>query len=454
MPNLNIRSPQPTTIQQPRAQFGNLKPDADFKNAAAKGRSVASQPPGKPMSFTMASVGNFLATPFKALASRVASFMEASRSAAIDQRLQKDWQAAGPELAAKSKVDLAANAKLFNAIKREFGAGTAQRLVSDMSARSERSLAINQPEMAKQQAAIDAEIANPTNLSKYKIDAAKSSLKSATRAVDSALKTLETLKKGGPELEKLLHDTAAQEVKNRQGALRQEQILTAQRAFEAEVATHAAAGVQSARVALADGPGLAKASVSNGARTQDSADDIYQFVAQHFEACSNPAFFTAESTQGNQTILGTALCHAVLDRMMQKVQNGGDITDQDLNDLERVLGPSKRAPKETADNYGVPDPAPLDRDLIAGLSNEQKLLHLSERVFERYLSGAEGQVGINAGEAKKTAIRDSWADPAVTSATDRIALFKELAVSVNLGAAGMGAETMRKGLEAIVELSQ
>ena len=135
-PNLNARAPQalPNVTQQPKANFGNLRPDADFSGSAAQGRSVAVKAPGTSIGITMADVKSFFTFPFRAISSRAAVLGEAvqskfneyraeQRSKDIDRQLQAEQRALGPVDSSRitnENFDFGAYAKIFSSVDAAF----------------------------------------------------------------------------------------------------------------------------------------------------------------------------------------------------------------------------------------------------------------------------------------------------------------------------------------------
>lgn len=106
---------------------------------------------------------------------------------------------------------------------------------------------------------------------------------------------------------------------------------------------------------------------------QCNPDGILAFLGTHFEVCSSPEFWQAQNARMNADNLGSALALIQL----QRIQEQGQVTQQDLDDLHRVLGPF-----ENQHVPGVPQP---DRALVGALTGD-KLSQLCDLVFGRYFA--------------------------------------------------------------------
>jgi hypothetical protein len=123
-------------------------------------------------------------------------------------------------------------------------------------------------------------------------------------------------------------------------------------------------------------------------RGQIVTTTILRYFTNHFEVCSSPAFWAHGHARQNSDNFGCTLSICVLDR----VQQNGTITQKDIDDLQRVLGPYE--------GPGV-TPAPNVPNTLLGQLTDAKLGQMAQLVFDRYfdtqaqwpmnLSGSEHQ---------------------------------------------------------------
>lgn len=106
---------------------------------------------------------------------------------------------------------------------------------------------------------------------------------------------------------------------------------------------------------------------------QCNPDGILAFLGTHFEVCSSPEFWQAQNARMNADNLGSALALIQL----QRIQEQGQVTQQDLDDLHRVLGPFE--------SQFTPPVPQLDRALVGALTGD-KLSQLCDQVFGRYFA--------------------------------------------------------------------
>lgn len=116
---------------------------------------------------------------------------------------------------------------------------------------------------------------------------------------------------------------------------------------------------------------------------QCNPDGILAFLGTHFEVCSSPEFWQAQNARMNADNLGSALALIQL----QRIQEQGQVTQQDLDDLHRVLGPFEHSLVPS-----VPQP---DRALVGALTGD-KLSQLCDLVFGRYFA-PDAQFKLNMG---------------------------------------------------------
>lgn len=107
-----------------------------------------------------------------------------------------------------------------------------------------------------------------------------------------------------------------------------------------------------------------------------------KFFSDNFDVCSSAAFFRDNGPQVNADHIGCALSISVLER----IRDNGQITEQDLSDLQKALGPYTSDPN---DLMKVSTPPAVPAGLV-GPSTNDKLVRLTQLVFDRYVAGTGG----------------------------------------------------------------
>jgi hypothetical protein len=109
---------------------------------------------------------------------------------------------------------------------------------------------------------------------------------------------------------------------------------------------------------------------------------------------SNPQFWQHFNAKTNPDNFGCTLSMCVVDRIAQN----GQVTQKDLDDLHRALGP-----------YVDPDipPAPHPSPMLLGGVTDAKLSDLTRLVFDRYMAPGS-QFPINLGDHQREAVQNAF----------------------------------------------
>lgn len=165
-----------------------------------------------------------------------------------------------------------------------------------------------------------------------------------------------------------------------------------------------------------------------------SPNGILTFLERHFEVCSSPEFWQAQNARMNADNLGSAL--ALI--QIQRIQGQGQVTQKDLDELHRVLGPFE--------SPFTPPVPPLDPGLIGTLTDE-KLSQLCEQVFSRYFaSNAPFKINME-GTEHEAVVRRTYRDPQATGQEKLDAMMNAFRLAI--GSQYFGLDNVTKPLEGV-----
>lgn len=174
--------------------------------------------------------------------------------------------------------------------------------------------------------------------------------------------------------------------------------------------------------------------IAAGGQNQVDSASLMRFFGNHFEVCSSPEFWSHSHARMNADNFGCGLALTVLER----IQQNGEVTQQDLQDLHRTLGPYV--------GPGAPPVPPPSADLLGDLDDD-KLGELARLVFDRY-AAPDAAFPLNMqGSEHETTCRATFADQQATGA-EKLQSLRDAYVGA-LGSQYLGPDNLRGPLQAI-----
>ena len=115
-----------------------------------------------------------------------------------------------------------------------------------------------------------------------------------------------------------------------------------------------------------------RATLEPGGQTRIQTEVMLPYFGNHFDMLSSPQFWQDSRAKQNADNFGCTLSMCVLDRIAQN----GQVTQKDLDDLHRALGPYV--------DQDIPSAPPPSPTLLGGVT-DAKLSDLTRLVFNRYM---------------------------------------------------------------------
>lgn len=166
---------------------------------------------------------------------------------------------------------------------------------------------------------------------------------------------------------------------------------------------------------------LGQSRIGEGNAAAIRPEALMRFFEKNFEKCTSTEFWSDPMARGNVDNFGAALALTVLER----IKAGGEVTAQDIADLQRTLSLFDNGERPGSMFYIEPAPdvaALLGPDGVGELTDE-KLQTLTQVVYDRFMGPDAGyEVNMSTGQARS--IRATFGDETKTG-EERLSALRE-----------------------------